>query len=277
MADFFTGYRLDVEIAQGGRENVRAMSRPLGFTLRDFDPPEEIDHRGWYRIENQGSMGSCRGQCRAGGAEVTYRYATGGAIAQFSAMWCYLQAQRFGGLLGADQGSTIEGGVKAALEVGHCPEDVFPYPQPVRYSTRIPQGAAEAAEIYKAGSSTWIESAEEAYTFLAGQCGTIDVGAPWPLPFGNDFILRDLRGGCGGGGGHAWPILGYLKELGPDGKPLFTAPNSWGRDWGREGWMFLTWTAVDQMLRRQDVCMAAISHLTVPKPAGYDFLTDGVC
>ncbi len=80
----FTGYAIEHENIR----SLRASSKRLQFTLRDFDRLKTLDHSRWLRRENQGAMGSCRGWARAHNAEISYKLATGGDEAQFSAMFC---------------------------------------------------------------------------------------------------------------------------------------------------------------------------------------------
>jgi hypothetical protein len=261
----FTGYRLDLERPT----RLRARCGRLTFGLGDFEAPAAVDHRRWLRRENQGPMGSCRGFTRSTGAEISAYYATKGRVMQFSPMWCYLRCQAVDRLLGRDQGSTIESGVHVAIQEGHCPEEVFPYPNPVRYSTQIPRGAAEAAALYKSASATWIEDVEQGLAFLGGCCGAIDMGTRWPLPIGRDRVLRDIS--YAGPYGHAWSWCGYLDEKDDQGKPLSLGFNS-----HNDGFFFITFRALVQLLRRPDTSAVGISHMTVPRPAPYDFLKEGI-
>lgn len=263
-----TGYAIERE----DRRRLRGMSQRLRFTARDFTPPPAVDPRDWLRVENQGPVGSCRGFCRSTGAELAYYFETGRVI-QYSPMWCYLRTQARDGLLGRDAGSTIEGGVKVALEEGHCTEQVFPYPG--RYTTRIPEGAAADAAHHKCQSSTWIDSADAAYAFLAGRCGAIDVGAGWPLPFDRSGVLRNLTS-VGTQGGHAWSLVGYLAEQCPQGKPIFLMVNSHSSGWGKAGFGLIHWAALESLLRHRQTSAVGLSHMSVPEPQPYDFAREGL-
>jgi hypothetical protein len=266
---FFSGYRIDLERPAA----VRALCSPLLFSADDFDAPEEVDHSKWLRIEDQGQVGSCRGWTRSTNAEISYWCATQGLVTQFSAMWCYLRTQAYDRLLGRDVGSTIENGIRQALEDGHCPEKLFQYPRPARYSTEIPDGAAEAAKAFRSRSSTNIRTPADAHAFLAGLCGGIDFGGPWPLP-----IRGGVLSNCNSFGphGHAWSIAGYLEELGPDGKPFFKGINSHAETFGKAGTFKITWSALAQLLRHPNSVAVGISDMTVPKPRPYHFRSEGV-
>jgi hypothetical protein len=142
------GYRWDLE------DKDRLYAGGVVFEgFKSVAIPDEVDPRGWLRTENQGPMGSCRGHSLSTGCEFIYRGIVGEVI-QFSPMWCYLRTQKRDGLLGRDSGSTIENGVKVAVEEGVCTAAVFPYPNPVRYSTDIPAGAAEDAAKYRRRSGS---------------------------------------------------------------------------------------------------------------------------
>lgn len=257
------GYRIDLE----DRKALKAMCSPMPFTLKDFDGPDEVDHRSWQPVYNQGNMGSCRGWTRRINAELSYYYATRGKRINFSALWCYLMTQKRDGLLGADQGSTIGNGAKMALEDGHALEETCPYPNPVRYTTNIPQAAFPEAEHYKEKSLTDIRSYEDALAFLGGLCGGIDLGAGWPLPIMNGE-LRSLT--SIGRSGHAWAICGHLSRKRFQNRPPLIAVNP-------HGYSFLVYPeAFTQLLGHRYTVSVGLSHMSRPEPQSYDFLTEGI-
>jgi hypothetical protein len=198
------GYRWDRE----DKESLYSNGSPLP-AFGAVAIPDEIDPRGWLVTENQGPMGSCRGHSLSTGCEFIYRGILGEDI-RFSSMWCYLRTQKRDGLLGSDRGSTIENGVKVAVEEGVCTEAVFPYPNPVRYSTKIPAGAAEDAARNKFGRYSPIENYDDAKAWIGTGQGYVDIGVKWPFQHSGGRVTQWVPP-RGRAGGHAMAFCGYLK------------------------------------------------------------------
>lgn len=258
MPDTFNpGWRSDLENRKSLEENAFSISIVKGL---QFSAPDEIDPRPWHRIENQGSMGSCQGHAQSSVCEMAYHIATGEVI-QFSPMWAYLMTQKIDGLLGHDNGSTIDGGRKSAEQNGSCPLTVFPYPNPVHYSTKIPDGAPIAAEPFKIRNHAMIRSYDDAMAFLGSGQGGIEIGISWGAGLQPDSngIVHSYRGGAGG---HALAFLGYTK-----GANNLWLANSWGEGWDPtlKGYAECNSDCVNQMCRDPNVVMIGMSDLTVPE------------
>lgn len=224
--------------------------------------PPELDPRPWHRIENQGPVNSCSGFALSSVGELCYRVAAG-QVRQFSPMWSYLRAQLVGNLFGRDGGATISGAVRAAQNDGFCPLEVFPYPQPPRYTTQIPAAAAEAASPFKIRGVGKIEGADNARTWLGTNQGGVLFALPWPLVVVNG-ICDSFTGY--GNGFHAVAGLGY------DQAGNIWIGNSHSTQWGDAGWFRLTPRAMDGLLRRVPGAVAVgLSDLTTPGPRLVDW------
>jgi hypothetical protein len=178
---------------------------------RSFQRPSEVAIN-WHREENQFQIGSCQGNSLS---SVLERCAfVAGKKVQLSRIFAYLATQKIDGLLGSDNGSTVSGGVKLALETG-CPlEKLTGYP-------RAYPGRAERNEIlsdanYKAGAEYKAKSAwqvspdhDELLDFIGGG-GAINFG----IRYGSSTIPSDrvIRRFVPGRGGHAMCILGYTRD-----------------------------------------------------------------
>lgn len=69
-------------------------------------------------------------------------------------MWqAYISSQKMCGMLGRDNGATLQGALKAANEIGVCRNDLCPMPQ--SYTTSIPREAYEDAAKHKHSEVTW--------------------------------------------------------------------------------------------------------------------------
>lgn len=261
MSDF-TGYRPDLEDI----DFLEAVSDPLPAMFDQFysgsmDSPEEIDPRPWHQIEDQAEMGSCQGHALTSVCEMSFHIATE-QVTQFSPMFGYLSSQKLDNLLGSDNGSTLSGGRKAAMEFGSCPLEVFPYPRPVRYSAEFAPGCWEAAEPYKIQSSSICRGYDDVFKFLASGQGGVEIGIMW-----GDGLEPDREGVIEryqpGNGGHAICFLGYSRRQDDKGRNYLWLANSWSPRWGNRGWAEVSPRACDEMARHQGNVMIGLSDLTV--------------
>lgn len=268
MCAEFTGYLIEKE----DREWLRSYATPMRLMADiDFAAPEEIDPRPWHRIENQGSMGSCQGHALSSVCEYAFRIATG-KTTQFSPLFGYYATQKIDGLLGRDVGSTIAGGVKCAMQYGCCPLEVMPYPSPVRYTGQIPQEAWPAAEPFKIRSHAVCNNYADVFNYLASGQGGVEIGISWGSGMQGAVIERFSPGG----GGHAVCFLGYSRRKDSQGRNYLWKANSWGRDWGNQGWAEVAPMAVDQMGAHQYTVMIGMSDLSVPRPRNVNWLENPV-
>lgn len=266
-----SGYRLDLE-----KKDI-IESAASGFPLMSmvYEAPEEIDPRPWHVIENQSSMGSCQGHARTSVSEMAYHILTGSVI-QFSEMFAYLTSQKIDGLLGSDKGSTIHGGMEAAKRYGECPVNIFPYPNPARYSTKVPNGAWAEALKFRIRSHTMIRSYADTFNFLSAGLGGIEIGIGW----NGSCTPRNgtIESYSAGGGGHALAFLGYSKRRDQLGRKYLWLANSWDVTWGNQGWAEVSPNAVDQMCRARQTVMIGLSDLQVEdlKPRKIDWVKESV-
>jgi len=203
---------------------------------RIFSRPAEVT-LDWHRDENQLKIGSCQGNSLSSVLE-RCAFVIGKKV-QLSRIFAYLATQRIDGLLGSDNGSTISGGAKLALETG-CPlESMTGYP--TSYPGRDARNKILSEANYRAGApykalSAWqcTRDHEETLNFIGGG-GAINFG----IAYGNSTIPsnRVIRRFIPGRGGHAMCVLGYTR----DGD--LRAMNSHG-----DGTYLITPTAWQQML-----------------------------
>lgn len=139
------GWRSDIEDREWLVANSLAMqSLPV---VDAADRPKEVDPRSWSKMRSQGQEGSCQGHDIAACGEGCFHVASGDVIS-FSPDVAYYQTQKIDGLLGADNGSTISGGMKMATTVGFCPEEAMPYSD--RYNPQDqPANVTELCAPYK--------------------------------------------------------------------------------------------------------------------------------
>lgn len=244
-------------------ENIEALKRDaVALPKMTYSAPEEIDPRGWLKVENQGPMGSCQGHALSTCCEYAYKMQTGEAV-QFSRLFGYLGTQKIDGLLGNDRGSTIDGGRRLVQQHGICKESTMPYPNPVRYTTRFAQGAYEEAADFRIKSHSMCRSYDDVFNYLASGVGAVEIGISWGgLRIQNDVGVSF----SGGGGGHAVSFVGYSKEKDNKGNNLLWLANSWGEDWQGDGYIKVLPRVVDQMAHHQYTVMIGLSDMTTPEP-----------
>ncbi len=258
-------------IEQEDRAAIAAASvEPIYASTGDI--PERVDPRrsklytdGWIRVENQGSIGSCQGNSLSECLEYCHVVA-GGDIVQLSRMYAYLRSQQFDNIR-TDSGSTLSGGTKAAKD-GICLESIAPYPRAYPGWGFITQSMKDAA-IYKLGSLTEIKKAEDVRSFIGSGIGIVHIGIAW-----NSSMTPDSRG-CitswrSGGGGHAVVFAGYVPDadVGVKSSAGWWAllKNSWGTNWGLQGWAYVDPRCIDQMLQHQWTVMVGRSDMVSPNP-----------
>lgn len=218
----------------------------------------------WLDPENQGDLGSCQGQAIKRCVQVLYFIATG-KILDFSALWAYLRTQKEDGLLGADNGSTIAGGVNVAKLIGMLLAKLVPYvaeyPSQKRIKEILSAENDQAAEPYRILSGVPIKSFDDALQWLSGG-GVISIGTVWPFRFGPGWIVD--RWEPQGNGGHAR----MLAEI-TDGR--LTELNSWGPDWGDHGRFHWDRKPFEDMLRHPWSVVIGLSDMAKPQPRKIDF------
>jgi C1A family cysteine protease len=240
VSEFFVGgWRNDLE----DRASLEAGSK--AFTLAaPGDAPDEIDPRPWLNIENQAQEGSCAGHMMSSILELCNYIATAGQVIQLARMFCYLTGQKQCGLLGGDNGCTIQGVMEAAKQVGICKEDTFPYTG--QYSTKIPDAAFVEAKPHTLGVYSMLKNEREVFAFLSSGNGGVGMGVDWrqSLAGNKDGLIESSTGGVMGG--HAVPLVGYSKRKDTRGRNYYLLPNSWGKTWGNNGWAEVAPVVVEQ-------------------------------
>lgn len=243
-------------------EDIASIERdaaPLPSLASDvFATPEEIDPRGWYQREDQGSLGSCQGFALTGAGEFAYRVATGSVI-QFSPMWAFVESQRRGNLLGNSMnGSRLTDGLWVAKTLGLAPESAWPYTG--RYTTTRPPGVIEAAAPYKIRSHSVCRTYFDIFNYLAGNVGGVWIGCDAAAfrPTSPGLLGRFQRGG----GGHSTCFLGFSRRISSGRHWLWM----WNSGYPTPGWYETSPEWIDVMLQQRNSVCLGISDMTTPEP-----------
>ena len=221
------------------RDQVKAPA-PLvvatAIDLRPFFPP----------VYDQGNVGSCTGNAVAG-AIAYIRRSQGLPEFTPSRLMLYYGARLLGGTPWGDTGAQIRDAIKSAAQWGACPEDVWPY-DPAAVTT-VPNVPA-----YAAGK---LDRAIGYHRILGVQSvrvnamrATLADGDPVVFGFTVYDGFESTAVAANGKlnmpgtqektcGGHAVTAVGY-----DDAERRFIVRNSWGEDWGDNGYFTMPYDYV---------------------------------
>ena len=269
--EFFSGLIRSEISRQWMADNGRA----FGGTTNKLEYPPEFDPREVLRIELQRKRNSCVGHGYSSGGEACGWLDSGGTFKrQFSRWGCYIWAQTLSGprpgatWLGADQGAGVEGAVKAAMQWGFPPEEIWPYPADShRYSTKVPAGAIEAAAPFKMQAHANIKSYDQGFEWMNQGKGPLIIGIDWTTGLANntgDITMSDLR--TRSIGGHCVLLWGWTA----DGRIWMV--NSHSENYGQRGCRPVRPDVVDLWARQGDVWgMSDLLDVTQSRPVVCDY------
>jgi hypothetical protein len=266
MTTEFTGYNPAIE----NRDEIRATSIELGFTVADYQAPEEIDFRKLIRHDMQGNMGSCGGFGNTNCGEGLWALSHGEMSneRQFSPTFSYLEAQGRDGLLGSDRGSTINSGLKISKEIGYLPLKHLPYstPYPRNARTLITDEMRRLASPFKVRSSTWLESYDAIKNYMAAGVGVCFVGSIWNQSlYARNGVLESIS--MANGGGHAYCFAGYSKRKDTKGRNYLWRLNS-----HNDSWTEISPEVIDQLCRHEYTSIVGVSDLSTPGPRAVSWM-----
>jgi len=222
---------------------VKSTSKPPRFSLFQSklgadQLPSRVDLRQYMTpVEDQSTVGSCTANAIAGAYEYLAQRAHGEA-GDISRLFIYYNTRRAEGTVG-DGGSSISGSIQVLEEVGACTEETWPY-VPEDFDTE------PSPEAYEEAQNFLVDEAREIPIDLAAMKGCLAEG--YPFAFG--LILYDSFNQAGKGGrvplpsrneqvrethgAHAMLCVGYS-----DRNEAFIVRNSWGSDWGDQGYCYI--------------------------------------
>jgi C1A family cysteine protease len=269
MVGQFTGYAIEKERRSELRESaVTFEALPYGDLPVRVDPRQSaLASVGWLRVEDQLRQGSCQGQALSDCVEFCYPLFSNGQVIQISRQYCYIRSQMFDNIRG-DNGSTLSGGTKVALE-GVPLESDAPYRTQYPGWDYITNEMREKA-VYKLRSHAEITGAKNAFSFLGSGLGMIQLGSLW-----NDSMTPD-RYGCirsfsgRNGGGHSYGLVGYVPDEDVQQKSSTgrwgLLKNSWNVTYGINGYAYIDENALNAIFNNSWSSAYGRSDMDAPKP-----------
>jgi len=238
---------------------------PILRTLEPEFNARAFDHPAWRaRVKNQGETSACTGFALAALVEtLTFIFWEGrhqqdkqpGPVSPFM---LYYFARRYDELRGSDPegGSTARGAMKAWHKHGVCQLDLWPKRPKLDMPQLAPAKRApkrkQKAEMQTEPGENWVSNAfrtplgayyrvdhlsiadlHAALSETGVVYATAQIHEGWNSPQADGRILN--RRGAANLGGHAFLLVGYDTHG-------FWIQNSWGQEWGRNGFAHLAYT-----------------------------------
>jgi len=207
--------------------------------------PPAVDLRGTFAgvpCYDQGQLGSCTANAIAGALEFDEITQAEGAVMP-SRLFIYYNERAMEGSVDSDAGAMIRDGIKSVATLGACPEAEWPYSDDASIHGPFRQKptdrcytdalARKALAYQRIARSVPLMKAclAEGFPFVYGFTvfESFEDTELWqhnimPMPAPDESIL----------GGHAVLAVGY-----DDARQVFIVRNSWGTDWGDNGYFYV--------------------------------------
>ena len=222
----------------GGYRPEKQNSKDKKYSaIRDRQLPPKVDLRSYMTpVENQGNSNSCTANAMAG----AYEYLTNrilGQSADVSRLFIYYNARELDGDCSQDQGTYLKSCVKVLRKQGACSENTWSFNLDQILEQPPKQAYAEAANFR-------VEDAARVEIDLHTMQSCLAEG--YPFAFGLQLFSSFQQAGSTGlvpmpdpdnekhDGGHAMLCVGYS-----DVDQVFIVRNSWGTDWGEQGYCYI--------------------------------------
>ena len=202
--------------------------------------PPKVDLRGQLTpVENQGELSSCVANACAGAYEYLVKQHRGDDAYDVSRLFVYYNARAREGAEGEDEGSIIADAIEGLREKGACSEETWPYDEEM-------VNEQPSDEAFEEASQFLVEDVQLVPTTL--QAWKTALAEGYPIIFGislyESFDKQKRKGlvpmptttesSRASHGGHSMLCVGYSD---PD--KLFIIRNSWGEDWGDNGYCYI--------------------------------------
>lgn len=233
-----TGKRIKLggALASVQRPDTAQTYAPDRYAAKDLPP--RVDLRPYMTpVEDQSAVNSCTANAIAGAYEYLLQRSQDNVI-DISRLFIYYNAREYDGIRG-DQGSTITGSIHVLETIGTCTESTWTYaPHLVNQQPH--------SEAYEEASQFQVQEADEVPVDLYAMKHCLAEG--YPFAFGLTLFESFDRAGKHGlvpvpeanaasrtsHGNHAMLCVGYSDQ-----SQAFIVRNSWGEDWGEQGYCYI--------------------------------------
>ncbi len=201
-------------------------------------PRDRVDLRPWASpVEDQLHLGSCVGQAVVGAYELLLNKVDRKKFTDLSRLFVYYNARLLDNSVEEDVGAYVRDGIKAVNKYGVCSESTWPY-LIERFANAPSIQSYEDAQRRLIKNYYRIESIKDIVDALNADNPVVtsmnvydsfyELDRPGttilPMPRAEENVI----------GGHAVTFVGYDLS-----KKLFLARNSFGEDWGEEGYFWV--------------------------------------
>lgn len=227
------------------------------LSLAPIELPESVDLRmDWPPVYNQGYLGSCTAQAIIAAYEVELRKQELLKDVCLSTLFVYYNERVIEGTTQTDSGAYIRDGIKTIKEKGVCRNELWPYvierfrdePPPEAYEEALNHQAILYASVPPNPRDVCIALAD-GYPVIFGFTVYENFESEEMSRTG---VLRLPRRGEVVVGGHAVLAVGYDQST-----QHFLIRNSWGTDWGLEGYFWMPFAYIER-LARDFWCLKAV-------------------
>jgi hypothetical protein len=220
--------------------------RPFVPRIPSHAMPAAVDLRPWMTpVEDQGALGSCTSNALVGALEYLVRRVKNQHV-DLSRLYVYFNQRLWDDCVRDDVGAAVSDGIRVLSRVGVPREVSWPYVRDL-FGVQPPEPVYREAMNFRA--TDWWNLPVD------GDALRGCLAAGFPVTFGTrvteSFVQTPRSGLCGmpqgaddrKHGRHALLLVGY-----DDRHRLFVVRNSWGSDWGDNGYVYMPY---DYVLNRE--------------------------
>ena len=200
-------------------------------------------------VYDQGQLGSCTANALAGCFEFE-QIKQGLTDFMPSRLFIYYNERVVEGTVGSDSGASLDDGIKTLLTKGVCSESTWPY-NIVVFKTQPPATAFTQALTHQITGNKKMPTSVDGFKTA--------INMEYPVAFGftvypymesaemaSRGVLKMPMRGEQPLGGHAVVCVGYSDNMQADGhKGFLKIRNSWGADWGQQGYFWMPYAYVN--------------------------------
>lgn len=216
--------------------------RDLPYTYKREPLRDSVDLRQYCsRIESQGHLGSCTGQAVVGAYELLLNKEVPDKFTDLSRLFVYYNARLLENMVNEDAGAYVRDAVKAVQKFGICSESIWPYHiQDYAITPSIASyDDARHRNIQNYFRISVIEDTLDALNKEMPVVFSMKVYESFEELYNYGNKIKMPSSGESPIGAHAMCFVGYDLN-----KKVLLARNSFGRDWGMDGYCYLSFDYV---------------------------------